>query len=92
VPRLRLGGRAIPWLVLLELAQVAQRHWNNLTPGERAHLTALIKKSGGRPGNLTARDKDDVKRLAGKLDVPGMGRNLLPHAARLRGGGGPRRR
>jgi hypothetical protein len=91
VPRLRLGGRAIPWLVLLELAQAAQRHWNHLTPGERAHLTALIKKSAGRPGNLTARDKDDVKRLVGKMDVPGMGRDLLPHARRLRRGASRRR-
>ena len=93
MPRLPVGaGKAIPWMLLLELAQVAREHWNKLTPGERAHVTALIKKSGGRPGNLTARDKDDVKRLVGKMDVPGMGRDLLPHARKLRGSGGLRRR
>jgi hypothetical protein len=86
VPRLGRTPRAIPWLLLLELGKLAREHWGKLTPGEQAHLTALIRKSGGRPGNLTARDKADVKRLARKLDVPGLGRGLLPHAARLRGG------
>jgi hypothetical protein len=64
---------------------VARDHWEKLTPGERAHHAALIKKSRGRPGNLTPRERRDVRRLAVKLDLPALGRNLAPVASGLRG-------
>jgi hypothetical protein len=63
---------------------VARDHWGKLTPGERAHLSALVRKSRGRPGNLTARERGDLRRLAGKLDLPGLGRSVAPVARRLR--------
>jgi hypothetical protein len=85
VPRLP-ARRAVPWAVLLELVIVARDHWEKLTPGERAHLAALVRKSRGRPGNLTPSERRDVRRLAAKLDVPALGRNLAPVARRLRGG------
>jgi hypothetical protein len=76
--------RAIPWAVLLELAVLAREHWDRLTPGERAHLAALVRKSRARPGNLTPAERRDVRRLAAKLDLPTLGRNLAPVARRLR--------
>jgi hypothetical protein len=70
---------------------IARDHWEKLTPGERAHLSALVRKSRGRPGNLTARERADLRRLAAKLDLPGLGRSVAPVARRLRGQprGGP---
>jgi hypothetical protein len=70
---------------------IARDHWEKLTPGERAHLSALVRKSRGRPGNLTARERGDLRRLAVKLDLPSMGRSVAPVARRLRGqrGRGP---
>ncbi|HSS56746.1 MAG TPA: hypothetical protein VLK59_01970 [Solirubrobacteraceae bacterium] len=76
--------RAIPWAVLLEVMVVTREHWERLTPGERAHLTALLRKSRARPGNLTPGERRDVRRLAAKLDLPALGRNLAPVAQRLR--------
>lgn len=86
MPGLPRNPRTIPWTVLLGMATVAREHWQGLTPGERAHLQGLLRKSKGRYANLTPRDRKDLRRLVGKLDVPGMGRDLLPHARRLRGG------
>ena len=63
---------------------VAREHWDKLTPGERAHLAALLRKSRARPGNLTPAERRDVRRLAAKLDLPTLGRNLAPVARRLR--------
>ena len=63
---------------------LTRAHWERLTPGERAHLTALLRKSRARPGNLTAGERRDVRRLAAKLDLPALGRNLAPVAQRLR--------
>jgi hypothetical protein len=76
--------RTIKWAVLFEALVVARDHWEKLTPGERAHLTALLRKSRARPGNLTPAERRDVRRLAGKLDLPSLGRNLAPVARRMR--------
>ncbi|MEP6952581.1 MAG: hypothetical protein ABI950_00805 [Solirubrobacteraceae bacterium] len=70
--------------VLLELTTLVQRHWGRLTPGERAHVTALLRKSKGNPGALTKAERADVRRLVGKLDVPAFGRDVRPLAQRLR--------
>lgn len=84
MPRLT-GVRALPWTILLELAVKLREHWRTLTPGERAHLSALIRKSQGRPGNLSARERDDVRRLVRKLELASLGREVLPLGRRMRG-------
>lgn len=63
---------------------IARDHWGKLTPGERAHLSALVRKSRGRRANLTARERAELRRLAAKLDLPGLGRSMAPVARRLR--------
>lgn len=84
MPRLP-GRRAVPWALALELAVAARDHWGKLTPGERAHLQSLVKKFKGRPANLTPRDRKDLRRILAKMDLPGMGRSLLPRVRRPRG-------
>ena len=76
--------RTIKWAVLFDALAVAREHWEKLTPGERAHLSALMRKSHGRWGNLTASERRDVRRLVVKLDLPMLGRNLAPVARRIR--------
>jgi hypothetical protein len=76
--------RALEWSVVLELVVLAREHYERLTPGEREHLLALLRKFRGRPGNLTAQDRRDIRRLAGKLELPELGRRAMPVARRLR--------
>ena len=78
--------RTIKWAVLFDALAVAREHWEKLTPGERSHLSALMKKSRGRWGNLTPAERRDVRRLVAKLDLPTLGRNLAPVARRIRPG------
>ena len=80
----RLPGRTLPLAMAIEVAMTARTHWQKLTPGERAHLNDLVRKFKGRPQNLTPRDRQDLRRILGKLDLPGLGRSLLPHARGLR--------
>ncbi len=80
----RRGSSPVDIGVLLELTALVRRHWDRLTPGERAHVTALLRKSRGRPGALTKREWADVRRLVGKLDVAAFGRDARPLARRLR--------
>jgi hypothetical protein len=77
--------RTIQWAVLFELLLLARDHYNRLTPGERAHLTALMRKSRGNPTRLSAAERADIRRLAAKLDLLSMGRRAAPMTRRLRG-------
>jgi hypothetical protein len=81
VPRLR----PIPWLMALQAVMIANEHWTEqLSAAERARLKRLLAKSKGLPNNLTPKERAEVKRLVGKLDVPAAGRKLVPFAAGAR--------
>ena len=81
MPRLP-GRRAVPWMVLLDAAMVARDHWGKLSDRDRRELARIVRKSAGRPRNLTAREREELKRLVKLLDLPRGARSLLP----LRGG------
>ena len=57
------------WIIAAaDIALTARRHWKRLEPDERDRLTALARKSRGRPGrNLTSREQKDLDRLLDKL-------------------------
>jgi len=76
--------KGAPWLVIIQAAMAARKHWGVLTPAERGDLARLLRTTKGRPGNLTAHEKAELRRLVGKLDVPGLGKDLLPIASRRR--------
>jgi hypothetical protein len=71
-------------MLFLDVAFIAREHWQHLTPHERERMTMLVRKSRGKPANLTKRERDEVERLVEKLDVPGMGRALIPFVGRRR--------
>jgi hypothetical protein len=72
--------RALPWLLLYELATVAHAQWQDLPAGDRDKLTRLAVKSRGLPTNLTARERAEVKRILGRVDVQHIVRQLVPTA------------
>jgi len=55
------------WVATLWLVnQGRDRVERNLTQREQTELWNLVKKSKGRPGNLTKRDRTRVKHIVGK--------------------------
>ena len=64
------AARRIPWKTVLLAGQLAYRKGSAasqaLTESERKRLLDLVKKSKGRPSNLTQRERDRVRELAGK--------------------------
>jgi hypothetical protein len=74
--------RTLPWLLLVEGAMAVREHWMRLTPAERTQVGELLRKSRGRPGNLSPRERADLKRLGRKLDPAGLGRRLAPLGGR----------
>jgi hypothetical protein len=89
-PKSKLGrAKDLPWLGVLQVGLAFGERWRNLSEKERARLTGLVRDSGGRIGNLTAKERKELQRLAGKLDLKGLGGDLL---SQLRRAGFPRGR
>lgn len=78
--------RAMPWVMVLQLAITLRRHWRYLTPGERTQLASLIKKSQGVPAKLTPAERADVRRLVRKLEPIAIARSVAPIGRRAVGG------
>jgi len=81
--------KALPWAALLQVGLAFGERWRRLSERDRARLTRLVRDSRGRVGNLSARERDELRKVVRKLDVKGMGREMLPL---LRGGPGRRKR
>jgi hypothetical protein len=90
MPPSRDRFKAIPWALLLEAAVIARNRWSRLTPGERDHLVAILKKFRGRPSDLTQGDRRDLRRVAEKLDLGGVVREVEPLRRRWLSGRGGR--
>jgi hypothetical protein len=85
-------ARALPWAVLLQAAMVIGRRWRALSEKDRARIARLLRDSGGRPRNLRPKERRELRKLARKLDLKGMGRELVGLAGARRGRRGRRRR
>ncbi len=69
--------RALPWAVLLQGAAVAGKRWRTLSTKDRGRITELVRRSRGVPGNLSVRERVELRKLIGKLDLKAAGRDLL---------------
>ena len=70
--------KGLPWLLLLQAAVVLGKRWSSLSAKDRARLAGLVRQSRGRAGNLSVRERVELRRLSRKLDVKGASRELLP--------------
>jgi hypothetical protein len=75
--------------MLLRGGMIVGKRWSALSAKERARLAQLVRESRGRMGNLSTRQRLELRKLARKLDLRGMSRELMPL---VRGGKRPRRR
>jgi hypothetical protein len=71
--------RAIPWLVVFEVARSVHSHvMDTLSPAERRRVGQILRKSKGNPANVTPREREELRRLAGKLDLKRLGQDVAP--------------
>jgi hypothetical protein len=76
--------KTLPWAVLLQGGVVIGKRWRSLSEKDRGRISGLIRRSRGVPGNLSAKERAELKRLLGKLDVKAAGRDLLSLAGSRR--------
>jgi hypothetical protein len=70
--RLKSAVAAVPWLAVARGAMIVNRRWNSLSGKERLRLAELVRESRGRVGNLSVKQRLELRKLAGKLDLKGM--------------------
>ncbi len=87
--RLKNTVAAVPWLALARGGMIVGKRWNSLTAKERARIAQLVRDSGGRASNLSAKQRKELRKLAKRLDLKGMTKELVGLA---RGGSGRRGR
>jgi hypothetical protein len=69
--------RDLPWALLLQMGVVLGKRWRSLSSKDRAHLTRLTRESQGRLGNLSDKQRKELKKLVGKLDLKSTIRELV---------------
>ena len=69
------SAREIPWAELRRRATVVylwlQAGWDALSADERREVAEILRKSRGRPGNLTREETRRLGRLAGRAASAG---------------------
>ncbi|HEY2397663.1 MAG TPA: hypothetical protein VGH78_01615 [Solirubrobacteraceae bacterium] len=81
--------KSLPWAAALQTGMVLQSRWRRLSEKERRRLLGLMRQSRGRLGNLSRKEREELRRTVGKADLGGAARDLL---ALRRGRRGRRRR
>jgi hypothetical protein len=61
--------RIAPWLILFEILRAGRDHWDKLDPGDRARVSALMRRTRGNPRNLTVADRDELRDLGRRLHL-----------------------
>jgi hypothetical protein len=55
------------------MARVAKDHWDQLDPRDRSRFAELVRRSKGRPQNLTRSERDELAQLARRLQLLRLG-------------------
>lgn len=67
----RSAGRWTIWARLLILAEIAlslKRHYDLLDAAEKSELQDIVRKSKGKPSNLSSRERERLKHLVSKVE------------------------
>jgi hypothetical protein len=74
--------KALPWAALVQAGMAFGEHWRSLSEKDRARLSELVRGrvrvQHGRLGELSAKERDELRKLVRKLDLKGMGRDMMP--------------
>jgi hypothetical protein len=72
--------RLAPWLIVFEVLRAGRAHWDRLDPADRAHVSDLMRRSHGNPGNLTAGDRAQLRALGRRMRLGRLGFSVLTAA------------
>lgn len=85
----RVGMRWTVWARILVLAEVAlaiKRHLDLLDEREKRDLQRLVRKSQGRPSNLSKRERERVGEIVNRMEPADLAREAAAAAVPWRRG------
>jgi hypothetical protein len=68
--------KALPWLALLQASVILGERWSALSQRDRARLARLLRESRGRRGNLSVKERAELRSLVSKLELKSAGPEL----------------
>src|SRR5512132_371193 len=72
--------RLVPWLIVFEVLRAGRDHWDRLDPGDRAEVSALMRRTHGNPRNLTDADRRVLRDLGRRRRLGHRGAPPAPEA------------
>jgi hypothetical protein len=82
--RRKATRRAVPLMwafAVAEALSATRRHFAGVDPKVRRRVVHLVRKSKGRPANLTAHEKKELRRLVGDMDLWALSKELAAVAS-----------
>jgi acyl-CoA reductase-like NAD-dependent aldehyde dehydrogenase len=74
--------KALPWAAALQAAAAIGERWRSLSPRDRQRLAHLLRERlrlrKGRLGELSSKERDELRKLMRKLDLKSMGKDMFP--------------
>jgi hypothetical protein len=80
--RLRRIGRMTLAASLGQAAWATRRQWRALPAERRDRLQALLRQSAGRPSNLSAAERQELRELVGELNLGDVLRDSATRVSR----------
>jgi hypothetical protein len=88
----RERARALPWVAIAQTLVAIGARWRAMSQKDRARLGRLLRESRGWPGKLSRKQRAELRALLAKLDLRGVGDELLALRRRRTRGRRSRRR
>lgn len=82
--RLRRMGKMTIAASVGQAAWATRRQWRALPAERRDRLQALVRQSAGRPSNLSAAERQELRGLLGELNLSEIFRDAAWRASRRR--------
>jgi hypothetical protein len=80
--RKALRGVPLLWaFAVAEALAATRRHFAGVDPKARRRAVELVRKSKGRPGNLSPVEKQELRRLVGEMDLWTLSKELAAVAS-----------
>ena len=80
--RKALRGVPLLWaFAVAEALSTTRRHFEGVDPHTRRRAVELVRRSKGRPANLSAAEKQELRRLVGEMDLWQLSKDLAAVAS-----------
>lgn len=74
--------RAVPWMMVLEVAMVAGKALRDIDPADKARAAEIARRTRGLPHHVTPQERIDLMRIARSIDVRKLAADIAPRGTR----------